>query len=228
VTVTELAVDAAGWQQLADHVVRLANVTAAGVLELLELGPDVSTEQAGVYLATETATGGSLGEPVGDPDHAARLEAVVVAARAAHAMHEAGLPHGSISPARVLFTGHGPVLGPPRLDAPLGVAATFSHWTELVAVDPDVLAGEHPSRSSDIWALGAVLHSALSRRPLYPGIESDEPVTAVQRVLFTRPEIDPALAPGTADIVKACLERDPASRPETALEVAERLVGVAA
>jgi serine/threonine protein kinase len=228
VTVTELAVDAAGWQQLADHLVRLANVDGTELLLLYEVGPDLSLEMPAVYLSSETATGGSLAEPAKELEVAARIQAVAAAARGAHAMHEAGLAHGSISPSRVLLTERGAVLGPPRLDGPSGAITSFSHWSELVPVDPDLLAGEHPSRGSDIWSVGVALHSALSDRPLYPGIESDEPVTAVQRVLFTRPEIDKALPKDLVEVIRACLEPDPSARPQTAMEVAERIAGGAA
>jgi hypothetical protein len=47
-------------------------------------------------------------------------------------------------------------------------------------------------------------------------------------VLFTRPEVDPSLPAGPAGVVEACLQRDPANRPATALEVAERLAGASA
>jgi len=227
VTVTELDADAGGWQQLADHLVRLACVESPDLLALLEVGPDLSPDSPAVYLVTETALGGSLDRPTGILDRTARISAVAAAARAAHAMHEAGLPHGSICPPLLLLTPGGAVLGPPRLDAPLGLATLVGSWKELSTVDPDLLSGEGPSRSSDIWSLGATLHGALSDRPLYPGIEDDEPVTAVQRVLFTRPEIDPALDGPEVEIVRACLETDPATRPDTALEVAERLHGMA-
>lgn len=228
VAVTELGVDATRWQQLADLVVRLANVVSPDMLRLLEIGPDVCPETVGVYLATESAPGGSLARPVGELDRAGRFGAVAAAARAAHAMHEAGLAHGSIWSARVLLTDRGPALAPPRLDAPAGVVTAFSSWAELATVDPDLLSGEYPSRSSDIWSLGSLAHGALSDQPLYPGIQHDEAVTAVQRVLFTRPEIDSRLPAEAAEIVTACLERDPAARPETALEVAERLAGAMA
>lgn len=225
VAVSELAVDAAGWQQLADHVARLANVASPDLLRLLEVGPDVSSGAAGVYLASEHAKGGSLARPYAPLDAASRVAAVAAAARAAHAMHEAGLAHGSISPASILLTSRGPVLAPPRLGAPPGLVCTYSTWPELVTVDPDLLCGEYPSRGSDVWSVGASLHCTLTNKPLYPGIENDEAVTAVQRILFTRPEPDPALPGALRAVVAACLAADPAERPGSALEVAERISG---
>ena len=221
VMVSELAVDDDGWQQLCDTLVRLASTPGGRMLELLEVGHDL--EAGRVYVATEAAEGGTLADPERLPGMRERLDAVEAGARGAHALHEVGLAHGSIRPDTVLLTAKGALLDLPRLDAPEGEVIRIGAWSELIAVDPELLAGESPSRASDIWALGATLHAVLSDRPLFPGIESDEPVTAVQRVMFTRPEPDPSLPPPLRDLVDACLAADPADRPPSALAVAERL-----
>src|SRR5581483_2365582 len=108
------------------------------------------------------------------------------AAAGAHAMHQSGLAHGSIDGRSVLLADRGGVLAPPPLDLPLGVAARFTTGAVLETVDPDLICGELPSRCSDIWSLGATAHVALGGAPLYEGVREDEPVTAVQRVLFAR------------------------------------------
>jgi hypothetical protein len=63
----------------------------------------------------------------------------------------------------------------------------------------------------------------MSPKPLYEGMDSDEPVTAVQRILFARPSIDPALPGPLAEVISACLEPDPTKRPQTAAEVARMI-----
>ncbi len=221
VMVTELAVDADGWQQLCDSLLRLASAPEGRMLEVIEVGRDMETGRS--YLVTEPVPGGTLAEPARPGRPGEGLQAVEAAARGAHALHEVGLAHGSIRPSAVLLTDRGPVLDVPRLDAPDGEVIRIGPWSELVAVDPELLAGESPSRASDIWALGATLHSVVSDRPLFPGIESDEPVTAVQRVMFTRPEPDPSLPPALRDLITTSLSADPADRPPTALAFAERL-----
>ena len=108
------------------------------------------------------------------------------------------------------------------------MVARMQDWRDVAVLDPALLRGEHPSRSSDIWALAATLHGVLSSRPLYPGIEGDERVTAVQRILFTRPEIDPSLPPGLVETLSACLADDPGDRLLSADELADRLAAVEA
>lgn len=230
VEVTELPVAADRWAQWSDTMVRLAAVPGPDLRAMIEVGVDRAGQ--GAYISCEAATGGSLAEPVtADSDtlsRAGRIEAVAAAARAAHALHEAGLAHGSIGPGSVLLTARGPVLAPPRLDRPEGFAVQATSAPALSALDPDLLRGESPARSSDVWSLGATLHLALSDRPLYSGIDSDQPVTAVQRVMFTRPELDPDLDEGVRDLVSRCLATDPADRPDTAAEVARTLTGLGA
>jgi serine/threonine protein kinase len=224
VMVSELAVDAEGWQQLCDWLIRLASAPGGGLLEVIEVGPDLQT--GGVFLVSEAAAGGTLAEPEEPTDRRRRVDAVAAAARAAHALHEVGLAHGSIHPGTILFGGRGPVLDVPGLDASPGQVTRVGRWQELVAIDPELLGGETPSRHSDIWSLGATVHTVMSGRPLFPGVEEDEAVTAVQRVMFTRPEPDPALPAPLRELIDACLAPDPADRPQSALAVADQLAGI--
>jgi serine/threonine protein kinase len=181
-----------------------------------------------VYLASEYPSGGRLGEQRSGLDLPSRVHAVAAAARGAHALHEAGIAHGAINLNTVVLTERGAALAPPPVDLRPGLVTRITDWRDFVTLDPDLLCGEAPGRASDIWALGATLHLAASDRPLFHGIDGDEPVTAVQRVLFTRPDVDPELHPELAETVAACLDPDPDARPATAAEVAERLTAGAA
>lgn len=225
VMITEVAVDAAGWQVLTDRLTRYAAVDSDRLLSLIEVGPDLDPVAAGVYLATEPASGGWLSDPTDDLDDAGKVRAVGQAARGLHALHESGIAHGGITARAIVLAASGAVLGPPTLDLPAGGLTRIGAWRDLVTMDPDLLSGEETSRSSDVWALGATLHTALSDRPLYPGIDKDAAVTAVQRILFTRPDVDPDIRPEVADVIRSCLEPDPAARPATADELADRLQG---
>ena len=219
--ITELSVDAEGWQHLCDSLVRLASAPGGDVLEAIEVGPDLETGR--VFLATESAPGGTLARPEHPLDTDRRVAAVEAAARAAHALHEIGLAHGGIHRGAIVLTERGPALDLPPLDSPVGEAIRIAGWDELECIDPDLLRGEAPSRASDIWALGATLHHALTDQPLFAGIEDDEPVTAVQRVMLSRPEPDAALEPALRNLISACLTADPADRPSTASAIAEAL-----
>jgi serine/threonine protein kinase len=227
VMVTELSVDASGWRDLASRLSTLATIGSPHLLTLFEVGPDLDPEGAGVYLTSESAPGGSAQE-ASRRDQRTMVGAVAAAARGADAMHSAGVAHGAIDAGAILFTARGPALTPPPLGGPSGVVARAHGWKDLAVLDPDLLRGEAPSRSSDVWSLAATLHGLLSSRPLYPDINADgeatEPiVTTVQRVLFTRPEVDPSLPPPLAAVLSRCFAADPSDRFATAAELADEL-----
>jgi serine/threonine protein kinase len=224
VMITELAVDAAGWRDLTSQLSRLAGVGSDRLLTLYEVGPDLDARAAGVYLVSEAASGGSADDPIDPFDASARIRAVADAARGAHALHEAGIVHGSISSGSIFLTSRGAVLGPPVFGRPAGEVARMRDWRSLIVLDPALLRGEEPSRSSDVWALVATLHELFSRRPLYPGIADDPGVTAVQRVLFTRPEVDATLPSELTHTLTMFLADDPGERPGTAEDFADRLM----
>ncbi len=222
VLVTEISVDAAGWRPLTDLLVRLASAGSAHLVRLLEVGPDPDAG-GGLYLASEASAGGGVADPATPLDGPGRLRALADAARGAHGMHEVGVAHGAIGPGSIVMSERGALLAPPPLGGPPGLVLRAGGWKDVVTVYPGLLRGEEPSRASDVWSLAATLHGLLSDRPLYRGMESDPPVTAIQRVIFARPDVDPSLPAGVAATIASCLESDPALRPATAAELADRL-----
>lgn len=228
VRVWELPVDAAGWQELSADLARFASVDSPNLVQLIEAGPDLDPVGAGAYLVTEDPPGGSLSFPARPLQLGGRIQAVAGAARGAHALHEAGLAHGSITPESILLGERGGVLGPPRPTGLVGATVKVEQWQDLDVLDPDLVRGASPGRSTDIWALAATVHQVCSGVSLYPGIEREQTVTAVQRLLYGTPAVASAIPGDVAEVLDACFERDPAKRPTTALELAERLEGIAA
>ncbi len=94
-------------------------------------------------------------------------------------------------------------------------------------LDPALLQGERPSRSTEVFAIGATLHRALTGTGLYGELPDSEPLLAIRRVMSANPQISPGLSQEEADLVRACLA-PVGERPATALDVAERLEALAA
>jgi serine/threonine protein kinase/tetratricopeptide (TPR) repeat protein len=98
----------------------------------------------------------------------------------------------------------------------------------LVYMSPQQLGGEHGTHLDDIYSLGATLYDLLtSKPPFYSGNvdrqihERVAPSMTERRKDFN---IEPALLPSQwEETIAACLSKDPAKRPQSAAEVAQRL-----
>jgi serine/threonine protein kinase len=175
---------------------------------------------------------GSLSAPARPLARAQVHRALENAARAAHALHEAGMAHSDIKPANVLLT-EGPDgiggrlsdLGLARFLAPGTTLTSMGRASSVEYLDPDVIGGARPSRRTEVWALGATVHRALAGTGLYGELPDAQPLLAIRKVLGAQPQIDPALRPDEAELVRFCLAPDDARLP-TADAVADRLAAL--
>ena len=223
VLLSELAGSFLRLTEVSDLLRQYCAVASDHLLVLHELLGDEGSSS--LFLASEAPSRGTLANATIPLEPQAKVLALAAAARGAHALHEVGIAHGTISPDAIFLTGRGPVLGPPDMVRPAGKVTTSKPAVVLNYVDPALLRGEAPSRASDIWSLGASLHMSLSNTALYPGLDDDEPVIAVQRVLYSRPRLDPGLPAGILDVIRSCMASDVSDRPPTAIAIASILEG---
>jgi eukaryotic-like serine/threonine-protein kinase len=179
---------------------------------------------------------GPLAAPARRLSPADVLAALEHAARGAHALHEAGIAHGAIHPHNVLLAeqGDGTIGGAlvdlgldavltPGVTVPVGAGAGGLEFR-----DPDLLAGAAPSRRTEVWALGATIHHALTGAGLYGELPAHDPLRAVRAVVLgPRPQLRPDLDPAAAELVRDCTA-DGAARLRTAADVADRLADLRA
>ncbi len=186
---------------------------------------DAVLEDSFVY-AMEYFPLGSLAAPARPLPRQAVLTALEHAARAAHALHEAGIAHADIKPANVLVADDGggrlSDLGLARFLNPGSTLTGMGRASSVEFLDPELLAGARPSRRTEVWALGATIHRALAGTGLYGELRDTQPLLAIRRVLSSRPQGHPSLSPADAAVVRDCLAEGDA-RLGTAAEVADRL-----
>jgi serine/threonine protein kinase/tetratricopeptide (TPR) repeat protein len=98
----------------------------------------------------------------------------------------------------------------------------------LVYMSPQQLAGERGSHLDDIYSLGATLYDLITGKPPFYSGNIDRQIQ--ERVAPSMTErrrefnLEPALVPPIWEqTVAACLAKDPAKRPQSTAEVAERL-----
>ena len=183
-----------------EHVVRLHNAIALadGTLAL------VFDQVTGVSLAHVLGARGPL-----TPGETVTTVSPLLGALAD--LHAAGIAHGDLAPANVLFSADGrPLisgLGVARLLRRPAVPADGSPGFRA----PELVAGGEVSPSSDVYAMAAIGWYCLVGAP--PSPAATRPSSTM-----LRPEVPPRLF----EVLGSCLSADPAARPsaaEAAVEV---------
>jgi serine/threonine protein kinase len=178
------------------------------------------------YYSMEYFPLGSLATPSRSLERFHVLRALTDAARAAHALHEAGVAHRDIKPDNIELYEQGAKLsdlGMAQLLTPGLTVTGMGPIDSVEFIDPILIRGGRASRATDIWSLGVVIHRALTGHGVYGDLPSDDPLLALRRVLSATPLIDPSLPAPEAGLVSSCLAPDPGDRPPTAEDVAKRL-----
>ncbi|MFK4544953.1 tRNA A-37 threonylcarbamoyl transferase component Bud32 [Streptomyces tendae] len=190
---------------------------------------DVLEHDGRPWIVMELVEGRSLADAVKDeervdPREAARIGLWVL--RALRAAHTAGVLHRDVKPGNVLLADDGRVLLTDFGIAQIEGDSTITRTGEVVgSVDylaPERVRGHDPGPSSDLWALGATLYTAVEGRSPF---RRTSPLTTMQAVVeeeATEPRYAGALAP----VISALLRKDPAERPDAT--EAEHLLAQAA
>lgn len=210
------------FRRVGNELKLFASVACPQLVTLYDAG-----HQDGVfYYAMEFFAAGSLGRPATTPERHQVLAAVADAARAAHALHEAGVAHRDIKPANVMLDNGGgklsdlglaQILSPGQTVTGIGPIGTIEY------MEPQLILGERAGRATDVWALGTTLHRALSGESVYGTIPDGDLLTALRHVVQSTPVMSASLAGAEADLIRRCLARDRADRPATAAQVAEEI-----
>ena len=211
-----------GFDALAGELGLVASLGSAQLVPMYEVGMDGM-----VFYAMRHEPLGSLSAPARELGRRERILAVARAARGAHDMHEAGLPHRGIGPTNILLDKAGAVLAEPAVGHLLTHGHTIAGLGQgtragrLELVDPELMRGRPAGRASDIWALGVTLHLVLTGHGLFPALVSADPFTAVRIYLRSQPEPGEDLTDGERAVVVTAVHPDPARRFRTALDFAE-------
>jgi len=145
------------------------------------------------------------------------------------AVHERGVLHRDLKPANIMLDEHGDV----RI-TDFGIAALAEELDQRekmagtpAYMSPEQLEGHELTARSDIYSLGLVLYEIFTGKRAFEPVTFDEllrlrrsdstPTSPAQHV----PELDPLIE----RVIFRCLERDPAKRPSSALQVAAALPG---
>ncbi|MEU0106373.1 MULTISPECIES: serine/threonine-protein kinase [unclassified Streptomyces] len=190
---------------------------------------DVLEHDGRPWIVMELVEGRSLADAVKEegrvePREAARVGLWVL--RALRAAHTAGVLHRDVKPGNVLLGRDGRVLLTDFGIAQIEGDTTITRTGEVVgSVDylaPERVRGHDPGPSSDLWALGATLYTAVEGRSPF---RRTTPLTTMQAVVEEE-AAELRHAGPLAPVITALLRKDPASRPDAS--EAERMLAEAA
>lgn len=178
-------------------------------------------EQGQPYIVMELVSGGRLdllmadGKKVGE---VRLLEVALDVAEGLKAANEAGLVHGDIKPANVLFDKNGRA----RI-VDFGLAMFVNRqqeqggvWGTPYYISPERARGGKADHRSDIYSLGATMFHALAGRPPFDGKTAADVVVA--RLKGPPPklsDVEPEIQQETSDLVERMMAADPVLRYPT-------------
>lgn len=151
-------------------------------------------------------------------DEAYVLQTAIQVIQGLQAANAAGMTHGDIKPANILYDKSGSAKV-----ADFGLARFKGEkpkpgevWGTPYYVAPEVVKGQAPNEGSDIYSLGGTLYHVLTGEPPF----NCETVTDTVLLRFKEPAPDPrvfkpSVTPKTAAILKRTLEMDPFARYPT-------------
>lgn len=193
---------------------------------------EVGNEDEQVFIASEYIEGMTLRDllTAGKPTVHRTIDLINAIARALHYAHQQGIVHRDVKPANILINKDGqPFVTDFGIAKRINAEATISSEGQVIGtaryMSPEQASGKtrETDHRSDIYALGVMLFEMLTR---------DVPYRGNVRALLHQKIYEDAPSPRTLDrslpkdletICLKCLERDPAKRFSTALELSEEL-----
>jgi eukaryotic-like serine/threonine-protein kinase len=209
---------------------------------------DVGTAEGVHYIVSELLEGETLRQRIGPTGMSARkaIELAVQLANGLAAAHERGIVHRDLKPENIFVTGDGKVkildFGLAKLHHSQSLADTSDGLTAATQTNagqvlgtvgymsPEQVRGKPADHRSDVFSFGSIFYEMLTGQRAFKRETSAETMTAI---LNDEPPDLPLrsapLAPALERIVRHCMEKQPAQRFQSALDIAfdlESLSGV--
>jgi serine/threonine-protein kinase len=207
-----------------------ARLQHPNIVQVFDSGQDQATERH--YIVMEYVNGPSAADKLRDRKQLDLDETVRLVRDACHGLdyaHRAGVVHRDVKPGNLLCAEE---MGLTKLaDFGIAKAAEQTRITQVGSVlgtaaylSPEQARGEEAGPASDIYSLGVCAYQFLTGRlpHEYTSLtelalkQQQEPVAPITDY---RPEVEPELD----EAVRVALERDPAARYSSALEMAEAI-----
>ncbi|WP_157041844.1 protein kinase domain-containing protein [Nitriliruptor alkaliphilus] len=224
----DLAGDRAAGTRFRTEATAAAKLTHPNAVLVYDLGQDLDE----TYLVMELVEGVNLGDILDDGPLPAGLAAALGAqvASALGTAHAAGIVHRDVKPANVLVTVDGAAkLADFGIARALGAATSRLTRTGTVLgtaryLAPEQLRDDPIDARADVYALGLVLHEALTGRA--PFGEGNAVEVAARRLTTVLPHVSdlmPGIPPGLEEVIEWSTRVDPRERPTDGNDLADAL-----
>lgn len=228
---SEFASGDAGMHRLRIEAEAAAKLDHPNIVPIYEFGE----HEGHPYLAMQLVEGESLAERIKrlGPNLGA-INAATFLVKIAHAVHHAhqrGVLHRDLKPGNILLdeTGEPHLIDfglAKCLEQDSGMTQTGAFLGTPAYASPEQAAGQNKSitTASDVYSLGAVLYALLTGQPPFAGASPAETIERVRNSSPRRPCAARPEVPGDLEVIcLKCLEKEPARRYLSALELAEDL-----
>ncbi len=210
-----------------DEVKTLQQLKHKNIVRLIGFGE----EQGQLFYSMELVEGETLQQRIRREKKVSWLPAINIAIEVCAALkhaHDFGVIHRDLKPANLLLAADD---GVKLVD--FGIAKIFGDGEQTLAgsvlgtadyMAPEQATGSGVTVRTDLYALGSVMYAMLTGRPPFRGKNVTEVMTSLKR---DRPApldmVDASLPDDIVELVHQLLEKNPESRPPTALAVMNRL-----
>jgi serine/threonine protein kinase len=196
---------------------------------------DVGVDHQVPYMVCEYVDGETLADTLkahGPMPLTEALRAAMAILEGLEFAHKQGVVHRDLKPGNIMMTREG---RPKIVDFGLATANAMSTVETLAGrilgtpryMSPEQCEGNETTLASDVYAMGLVVYEMLTGRLPYDG---PSPMNFMDQHIHAKPktvtEVRPDL-PGELDpIIDKALEKDPAKRHASAMQLSEQLLGV--
>lgn len=218
-----------------DEIETLKELRHPGIVQLLAFGEEGDQP----YFAMELVRGRSIEQALRSGRRFTWQETVATAlaiSRALKVAHDHGVIHRDLKPSNILLADDVPIGEGVKL-ADFGIAKLFggaSHTAHGNIVGtaeymaPEQATGEGIDQRADLYALGLVMYAMLAGRPPFRGGQATEVIAKQRNTPAPRiADAVPTVPPELDTLIDRLLQKDPSSRPGSALALARLLTAIA-